>query len=33
MTGNNPKLYLVNVDVHLNFDQILSMCSQEIERK
>ena len=33
MTGNNPKLDLVNVDVHTKFGQILSMRSQDIERK
>ena len=33
MTGNNPKLDLVNVDVHTKFGQILSICSQAIERK
>ena len=33
MTGNNPKLDLVNVDVHTKFGQILSICSQDIERK
>ena len=33
MTGNNPKLDLVNVDVHTKFGQILSICSQEIEQK
>ena len=33
MTGNNPKLDLVNVDVHTKFRQILSICSQAIERK
>ena len=33
MTGNNPKLDLVNVDVHTKFGQILSICSQGIERK
>ena len=33
MTGNNPKLDLVNVDVHTKFVQILSICSQDIERK
>ena len=32
-TGNNPKLDLVNVDVHTKFGQILSICSQNIERK
>ena len=33
MTGNNPKLDLINVDVHTKFGQILSICSQDIERK
>ena len=33
MTGNNPKLDLVNVDVYTKFGQILSIRSQEIERK
>ena len=33
MTGNSPKLDLVNVDVHTKFYQILSICSQDIERK
>ena len=33
MTGNNPKLELVNVDVHTKFGQILSIPSQDIERK
>ena len=33
MTGNNPKLDLVNVDVHTKFGQILSILSQDIERK
>ena len=33
MTGNNPKLDLVNVDVHTKFGQILSIGSQDIERK
>ena len=33
MTGNNPKLDLVNVDVHTKFSWILSICSQDIERK
>ena len=32
MMGNNPKLDLVNVDVHTNFGNILSMRSQDIER-
>ena len=33
MTGNNPKLDLVNVDMHTRFGQILSIHSQDIERK
>ena len=31
MTGNNPKLDLVNVDMHTKFGQILSIRSQDIE--
>ena len=33
MTGNNPKLDLVYVDVHTKFGQILSIRYQDIERK
>ena len=33
MTGNNPMLDLVNVDVHTKFGQILSIRSRDIERK
>ena len=33
MTGNNPKLGLVDVDVHTKFGQILSSHSQDIEWK
>ena len=33
ITGNNPKLDLVNVDVHTKFGQFLSIPSQDIERK
>ena len=33
LTGNNPKLDLVNVDVHTKFGQILSIGSKDIERK
>ena len=33
MTGNNPKLDLVNVDVHTKFGLIRSIHSQDIERK
>ena len=32
-TGNNPKLDIVNVDVHTKFGQILSIHSHDIERK
>ena len=33
ITGNNPKLDLVSVDVHTKFGQILSIRYQDIERK
>ena len=33
MTGNNPKLDHVNVDVHIKFGQILSICSRDIDWK
>ena len=33
MTGNNPKLDLVNVDMHTKFGRILPIRSQDIERK
>ena len=33
MTGNNPKLDLVNEDMHTKFGRILSIRSQDIERK
>ena len=33
MMGNNPKLDLVNDDVHTKFGRILSICSQDIERE
>ena len=33
MTGNNPKLDFVDVNVHTKFGQILSICSRDIERK
>ena len=33
MTGNNPKLDLVDDDVHTKFSQILPICSQDIEWK
>ena len=33
MTGNNPKLDLANVNEHTKFGHILSIGSQDIERK
>ena len=33
MMGFNPKLGLVDVDVHTTFGKILSINSQDIERK
>ena len=33
ITGNNLKVDVVNVDVHINFGQILSICSRDIEQK
>ena len=33
MTGNDPKLDHVNVVLHIKFSQILSIPSQDIERK
>ena len=33
MSGNNPKLDLVNDDVHTKFGRILSIRSQDIEQK
>ena len=33
MTGNNPKLEFVNVDVHTKFSLILSFRSADIERQ
>ena len=33
MTGNSPRLDLVNDDVHTEFGRILSISSQDIERK
>ena len=32
-TINNPKLDLDNVDVHITYGQILSICSKDIEWK
>ena len=33
MMGNNPKVDLVNADVHTKFGQILLICSKDIEPK
>ena len=33
MTGNNPKLDLVNMYAHIKFGEILRIHSQDIERK
>ena len=33
MTGNNPNLDLVNINSHTQSGQILSIRSQDIERK
>ena len=33
MVVNNPKPDIVNIDVHTKFGQILSIRSQDIERK
>ena len=33
MTGNNPNLNLVNMKAYIQFGEILSICSQDIEQK
>ena len=33
MTGNNPKLDIININANTNFGQILSISSQDIEQK
>ena len=33
MTGNNPNLDLVNMNAYIKFGEILSIVSQDIERK
>ena len=33
MTSNYHKLDLINIDVHTKFGLIMSICSQDIERK
>ena len=32
MTANNPNLDLVNINDNIQFGQILSICSQDIEQ-
>ena len=33
MTANNSKLDLVNINAYITFGEIMSICSQDIERK
>ena len=33
MTASNPNLDLVNISAYIKFGEILSICSQDIERK
>ena len=33
MTGNNPNLDIVNINVHTKFGQIISIRSQDIEQE
>ena len=33
MTANNPNVDLVNMNAYIKFGEILSICSQDIERK
>ena len=33
MMCNNPNVDLVNMNAYIKFDEILSICSQDIERK
>ena len=33
MTANKPNLDLVNINAYIKFGEILSVCSQTIERK
>ena len=33
MMCNNPKMDLVNLSAYIKFGEILSICSQDIERK
>ena len=33
MTGNNPNLDLLNMNAYIKLGEILTTCSQDIERK
>ena len=33
MMSNNPNVDLVNINAYIQFGEILSICSQDIERK
>ena len=33
MTGKNPNLVIVNINVYTKFDEIMSTCSKDIDRK
>ena len=33
MTGNSPNFDVVNINAYIKFGEILSICSQDIERK
>ena len=33
MTGNNPNIDPVNINAYIKFGEILSTCSQDIERE
>ena len=33
MIWNNPNIDLVNINAYIQFGEILSICSQDIERK
>ena len=32
ITGSNPNLVIVNINAYIKFGEILSICSQDIER-
>ena len=33
MTGNKPNIDLVNMNAYIKFGEILSICSQDVQRK